>query len=392
MRRFLTGTVIASMALLTMVFATGCWNRRELDTLAIVSGIGLDMEKAQGRDVIKITAQIVKPGEVRASTGETNGASSSPVLIMESTGDTVFDAVRNFTLKSSRKIFFPHNQVIIIGEEAARAGVQPLLDFFVRDHESRGRVLILVARGKAGDILRARAGQEEIPAMGIADLEEASFATSKTTPMRLHEFINCLLSKTTAPAVSSIESYKDDENKTLAKLTGSAFFKNGKLAGYLDGTECRGLLWVLGKVKSGIIAVDCPGMEQKVSLEIIRSSRQVKVDIRNGKPFIRVAIKEEGNLGDDMCLQDFAAPGKLDLVEKRQGEAIKREVEAALKKARQYKADIFGFGEEVYRSHPAEWKNMEQNWEEIFPETEVEITVEAKLRRVGMTVKPLKAE
>jgi len=392
LKRFLTGAMLVSIMLFTIVFSTGCWNRRELDTLAILSGLGIDTEKIEGRDVIKLTAQIVKPGEVRApSTDEKGGGGSSPVLVLESTGDTVFDAVRNFTMKSSRKILFPHNQVIIVGEEAARAGMQPLLDLFVRDHESRSRVWILVARGKAGDILRAKVGQEKIPAMGIADLEEASFATSKTSAMRLQEFINCLLSKTTAPVVSAINLHKE-EKETAVKLEGSAFFKDGKLAGYLDGTETRGLLWVVGKVKSGVIALDCPGSDKKVSLEIIRASSKVKTKLRNGKVFIEVAIKEEGNLADQMCLEELTTPEKLALLEKRQGEMIKREMEAALKKARQYKADIFGFGEVVYRSHPTEWKNMEHNWEEIFPEIEVKITVMAKLRRVGMTTKPLKPE
>ncbi|MCR4431601.1 MAG: Ger(x)C family spore germination protein [Tepidanaerobacteraceae bacterium] len=383
--------ILLCIILAVLLNSSGCWNQRELNTIAIAAGIGIDVEKSGTHKKIKLTAQIVRPARLSASSGEQKGGSSSQVLVLDSTGDTVFDAVRNFTMLSSRKLFFPHNQVIVIGEEAARDGVRPLLDFFVRDHENRGRVWLLVCRGKAGDILRAKAGQEEIPALGIAQLEEAGAAASRTRPMRLHEFVNNLLSKTTSPAVSNIELVKQEDKKAV-KLSGSAFFKDGKLAGFLDETESRGLLWVEGKVKSGIIAVSSPDSGEKLSLEIIRATSKVIPHLKDGSVSVDVVIKEEGNLGDEMCGYDITSPVKLSIIEKRQSEVIKKEVEAAIKKARECKADIFGFGEAVQKKYPVEWKSMERDWQEIFPEIEIKVAIQAKIRRVGMTVKPLEPE
>ena len=51
-------------------------------------------------------------------------------------------------------------------------------------------------------------------------------------------------------------------------------------------------------------------------------------------------------------------------------------------------ADIFGFGESIQKKYPKEWANMENNWDEIFPQTEIEIHVDAKLRLMGRVAVP----
>lgn len=127
---------------------TGCWNRRELDTLGIVMGIGIDKTKEPGK--VQLTAQIVKPGEIKAPKKEGGGSGSDKAYWnIKSTGDTVFSAVRGFTHESSRKLFFPHNQVMIFSRDIAEEGVQKYVDFFVRDPEIRFTVWVLVSKGTA---------------------------------------------------------------------------------------------------------------------------------------------------------------------------------------------------------------------------------------------------
>ena len=52
------------------------------------------------------------------------------------------------------------------------------------------------------------------------------------------------------------------------------------------------------------------------------------------------------------------------------------------------KADIVGFAEEFYRKYPKQWKKIENRWDELFSEVEVNINVEAHIRRQGYITKP----
>ena len=124
-------TTIACILLLTML--PGCWNRRELNTLSIVQAVGIDRtDKGQ----ISISLQILKPNAIKSSTSEKDGGSKS-VWVVTSEGETVFDALRNTSMQTDRKAYFPHNTVYILSEEIAREGIGDKLDLLGRDPEFR---------------------------------------------------------------------------------------------------------------------------------------------------------------------------------------------------------------------------------------------------------------
>ncbi len=364
---------------------TGCWNSRELDTLSILMGMGLD--KPGEPDQVQLTAQIAKPAEIKASIKESGANSGLAYLNIKSTSDTVFDALRGFTHMISRKVYLPHNQVIIFGRELAEEGVQKYIDFFVRDPETRINVWVMVAGGTAGEVLDVKSDFEKIPARNIADMIEAQKATSQTRAVRLIDFLASLMTKTTAPVAPLVQIIEEGEKKLL-HISGTAVFKRDKLVGQLDETETRGLLWVVGEVKSGIIKVKCPEDTGKVSLEIIRASGKFTPVIKDGKPYFKIEIKEEGNLGAQSCPGNLALPSKIDFLVKEKAEAIKGEVMAAFKKARELNADIFGFGEAVHQRYPDIWKELEDKWDEVFPELKIEVNVNARLDLTGQINEP----
>ncbi|MDK2985716.1 MAG: spore germination protein [Clostridia bacterium] len=367
----------------------GCWNRRELDTLAIVFGVGIDKAKKPGN--IEITAQVIKPGEMKSPQGGSGGGGEKPYWNLTSSGKTIFSAVREFTHKSNRKLYFPHNEIIIFSEDIAKEGIRKYMDFFIRDPEIRRLVWVLVAKGNASEVLETKAILEKVPARNIAQLIEARAATSQASAVRLQEFLTRLMSKTTAPIASVIEITREKKEK-IARLIGTAVFKDDKLVGYLNKSETRGLLWVIGEVKSGIIVVKSPGGNGEVSLEIIHASSKIIPEIKDNNIHIRVEITEEGNLGEQTSAEDLTSLPAWTVLERRQSEAIHNEVRRALKKAQELNTDIFAFGEAVHRKYPELWKDIENRWDEYFPNIEVTINVNAKLRRSGMTTKPPKPE
>lgn len=395
--------LVAALIVIIAITSSGCWNRRELNELAVVMAIGIDKAKEDGK--IQLTVQILKPAEVKAPAAMGEMGSPKGVWILTSTGYTVFDAFRNATMQSDRKLYLPHNKITVIGEEMARSGVAPLVDFLDRDHETRRLTWFLIAKGEASDILEAEHEQEKIPAEAIENLMKASNATSMSAVVKLHDFLKTLASKTTDPVASRIEVIAPEElkgegeegtegqegkPKKRVRLTGAAVFKEDKLVGWLNRHETRGLNWILGKVKSGIIVVKSPQDETKyISLEIIRARSKITPELKEGKVVITVEIEEEGNLGEQMSAVDLTKPEIFASLERRQAAVIKNEIESVLKKAQQeWGVDIFGFGEAVHRKFPREWQQLEKIWREEFPELEVKVKVIAKLRKVGLITTP----
>ncbi len=76
-------------------------------------------------------------------------------------------------------------------------------------------------------------------------------------------------------------------------------------------------------------------------------------------------------------------------IEKVLQEKIKDEAEATIQEAQKTKTDIFGFGEKLHQSEPDNWKKLEQDWQDVyFPALDVDVTVEAFIRRTGMRNNP----
>ena len=386
MRKWL---LILLMAIVSLT-VIGCWNRRELDTLAIVTAVGLDKSKEDG--IITSTFQIMKPSEIKAPS---SGSGGKGVWILTSTGYTVFEAIRNATMQSSRKLFLSQNKVLVIGEEMARSGVAPLLDLFNRDSEPRRLTWLLIAKGKAGDIIHAEHEQEKIPAKAIEGMVTSSSVTSMAVKVNLSDFFKDLSDPVTNPVASRIEMINEEssENKKM-RVTGAAVFKKDKLMGFLDRPETRGLNWILGKVKSGIIIVKSPKEENKnVALEIIRASSKIIPEIQDGEVVITIEIKEEGNLAEQMSRVELTTTEMFQVLEQRKAQVIKKEVESVLKKAQmEWETDVFGFGQAVHRKYPREWKELQGRWHDAFPEIKVQVKIDAKLRTGGLSTSPAKAK
>jgi spore germination protein KC len=64
-------------------------------------------------------------------------------------------------------------------------------------------------------------------------------------------------------------------------------------------------------------------------------------------------------------------------------ETINLTIETAQK---QYKSDIFGFGEAIHRSNPKEWKKIKEQWDEEFSEMTANVKVDVKLVHTGTVV------
>jgi spore germination protein KC len=353
--------------------------------LATVSAAGVDLEEDGS---VRLTVQVIKPGELKpAGAGGGGGSGAKAVALFSSGGPTVFEAVRVLARQTERKLYWPHCRVVVFSEEAARAGLFPLMDFFYRDHEPREALWIMVTKGQAGDLLAVEGQLEKIPATSIANLIKARAATSQVVGVRLFEWQKMFFAEGQEPFLPGIEQITGPDGKNRLFMSDTAVFQKDRLVGWLSPAETRGLLWVLGDVKSGIIVVPIPGEESaKASLEILRASSKLVPEIKDGILSITVEVEAEGNLGEQMGEGNLTTKEAWAALEKSKAEAIEKEIRAALRKAQEeLRTDVFGFGAAVRRKHPQEWREIRDKWQEIYPTIPVEIEVKTKLRRPGLT-------
>lgn len=386
--------------LLCAATLSGCWSKKELTDLAFVIAVGIDKTE-DGKFVV--TFQVVNPGNVAGATQRGGGSGGVPVSIYKEAGDNLVEASRKASKKLSRLIYYAHTNLVVIGEEVAKEGIDGLLDALERNSQFRTTAMVVIARHhSAEDVLKILTPIDKISANQIIKtLQFSEKVWGQTLNVRVGDVIHDLDSEGKAPVISGVEivggvkkgkrqaNVQASEPDARLNINGIAMFKNGKLVGWAFGETARGVSWVMDKIEQTDVTVEWKRKKEAVSYKVVRAKTSVAAHMKNGKPSISIRIKAEGDIGESLVPIDFTNPMQIFALEKKIEQTIKSEVVHAVEKAKKEKTDIFGFGNAVYRSYPREWKKMKHAWgESIFPQLEVNVTVDAFIRRTGLRTKP----
>lgn len=374
---------------------TGCWSRRELNDLAIISALSIDKIDNQ----YEITIQVINPTEVVGK----QQTSSNPVTTFRETGPTLLEALRKMALEKPRKAYLPHLRIIVFGEEMARNGIQNSLDYLLRDHEVRADFLFTVAKNQKGsEILNVTSTIEKIPATKIfKSIDTSEKGLAQTKSVQLAELYTQIISKGSNPVLTGvyirgnrkigndISNMEKISSPAKIDLDNLAIFKDDKLVDWFTSEESRGYNFITDNIKQTILTVPCKNNEGDITLDVIRSKTKMKTKVKGDKPFMEIITRTEGTIGEMTCSRDIYSEKTIEEMEKSLEKRLKELMEKTIEKAKKNQTDVFGLGEEIHRKHPKVWNKLKGNWHDKgFVELKVTIKPDVKIRRTGTTLQP----
>lgn len=382
-----------------LLLQTGCWNRVELNDIAIISATGVDWEG--GKWVL--TNQIVIP---KAISGQAGGGRTAAVNVFSSTGDNFRIAISKASQESSRRLYFSHNQIVIIGQEAARKGFGPLLEAYLRNHDSRETVDVFLSKSTARLMLEQLIPLEQIPGAAIQRMivnEEKS--SSSYRQMTIHQVLMDLLGHTKATSIPGLALAGSDESTdkvealshtstpSKVRLSELGLIYGDKLVGWISDEQSKGVMWLTNHVDKTTVSFACSAggkSREGSSARILHSSTKLKPQQRGDKWVMKVDIAADGSLLESDCGGDLMKPEEVRNVERLVEERIASIVTDGWEVVRKHKTDVLGFGTQIYKQYPKAWKAMESRWKEEFPLMEIELNVNMKLSSTGMSGKSFK--
>lgn len=368
-------------ALLLPLLLTGCWDRVEIQDRLFVMAVAIDKAKPDKgkRNYYEFTAQFT---EARALSGKVSNPHISPVWNATTRGPSVFECIRLMATRVARQPYYEHLQVIIIGEDLAREGIDHALDLFYRDHESRRKIKLVIAKDTAKRALQLKPKLMPVSGQYIAKLTEEG--ESKTARLPNTTSIGQFSSNYHSGSNSILPSITTHTNEV--KMAGGAIVKGEKLVGWLTDQDVKTLRWINGSFSAGDEVImknpagETPGYTT-MEVKAVRST--VHPEIRDGKPVFSVFIRGEGNLAEDGLMHKPTGE-KIKAREQLMNKSLKAKTEALIRKMQtQYRTDIFGFGEELRRHRYAYWKAHEKDWDRLFQNAEVRVEVQTYIRRIG---------
>lgn len=387
---------ILIILILSLLITSGCWNRKELSEWAIVLAAGVDLT-TDGQ--VRLTLQLARPAAFAGGGAAEGGGGSvsmgqNIVWVVSATGKTIHDAQRNLALQVSRSIYWGHCIIIVYGEEMARHGIRTATNFIHRTPDPRETMWVLVARGEAKKVLESHSEMEKSSAQSIGFLSRTGAGWS----VEFKDFIRDLASNGINPVAACVELQRQGEPQGPGMekvpehqepvITGTALFNDERLAGWLDKSETRGLLWLRGKMKKGVVVVPGTKNLKNICFEVARSYTRIEPEYDGEKIRFFVKIVSEVNLAEQQTTENLCTVEAIHALEKKAAREIEDRIKLTLDKAQgEYGVDAFGFGEAFHRKYKKEWKELKDHWNQEFREAEIYLTVEAQIRNTGLQCK-----
>lgn len=391
---------VVCMALCLLL--SGCWDRTELNELAITSATSFDKTDKGWA----LTYQVIIPSAISSGFGSgAAGNGGAPTTVYSTTGKTIREAVSRSVLESPRQLYFAHNRVLVVSEKAARSGMNAILDVYFRQPEARETVSILITEGDPSRILRQLFAMQRISGEGLQSLiAKESKIYSRLPAVKVYEFAMSIVGDGRSgvlpeiyiggsPDVNGTDQLSKTSLTARLKLGRLALFKSDRMVGWLSQREALGVSFIADRVKLASIVFPCGNRnneEQMGTFRITQSKTKLTPSRTGERLTMNVSVQAEGALEEMDCALDLLEPSVLHQLETRLKEEVENTVEEAWAAVRSQKTDVLGFADAFHRHDPKGWKKMKNNWDEQFAAIAVKTDVKIKIERVGVSTKSFK--
>ena len=376
-----------------ILILTGCWNYYELNNLAICTGIAID--KTEDKYEVTYLISNAKKNEVSAKEGEAGTTTYSGI------GDTIQDAINDLQIKMPFEPYSGHLVVTIISDQVAKEGIENILDYLARDTESRNFFYILLSKNvKAKNILEIISPLQTFPSQTIAsDIETSSAKTSLIYEITYNDFIYTLLEPGINPVLNSItiignkeegtdsKELSDTIPKATIKIDTLGIFKEDKLIGWATKDESKGINLLTNNVENFYVKTKC---EDKYMMNYIENMK-TKTDIDLENNTVKIDIDGKAKILEVNCKLDLENPNTINEIEKNIKDELNKIIqESAHLVQKEYNTDVLGYGKIIHKKYPKKWKEIKNNWDEIFKKLKIETNINIEIEDQGALIQTIK--
>ncbi len=371
------------LGFIPMIFS-GCWNYKEVTQLSLLAGIAIDYTDS---GEFLLTFEVADLHEM----GEKSQVKS---VLVEAKGQTLFEAARNVISKSLPKLYWGHATTVIISQDVASSGrIAEVIDFLCRDAEPRLTMAFIISQTKmAREIFEAQAPASEIRSTEINEILDDAGSQSKIVSTPLIDFIKAFSAKGQSAIATALNVEEKGGEKAIVN-SGTAIFKKEKLVGFINPEDTAILNFVLDNIKGGVYVVktDPENAEKKISLELLKSKTRIKPSYAEGKLSMEILIETSVALNEIGGSVEYEGEEAIRILGQKAEAQLKSQIEDFVRKVqREYGADIFGFGQTVYKNLPQVWREMHDEWDTVFSELEVTANPIIVIKHAGLLRKPIK--
>ena len=298
-------------------------------------------------------------------------AEGEKALVLSARSDSLSGACLSMQGHSGSYVFFGYVDQLLVGEELAREGIKPVLDYFARDEElGLGAQLWLVRDSTARQAVES--GGESGVDGRLSTLQMDGKLGEACFSRTAGEVYSDLMEQGAAFVPALMVGELEDVTLTEG---GYGILKEDRLVGYLEGEEARGLELLIGRAPAEVLTVKLE--DNQVSARVTMVNTSVKLEFQ-GEDLEGMGL----NCRVDLAVTEYErelSGAQRELLSQRLEELLLNRLEGALDELERLRADCVGLGLRGAALHPARWKEIREQWPARFGALEREIDLQVIL-------------
>ncbi|MFC5653230.1 Ger(x)C family spore germination protein [Paenibacillus solisilvae] len=363
------------VALISTLCLCGCWDRQDINDKSFVIGVGIDGHKEN----IELTVELISPVKPAESLGSAGGGKSKSI-VYSSVGTDLSDCMSKLQGKISRKLFWQHNGVILIGKNFAETDIKASVDYFARNTESRLRPMVVLAQGKAGDFFTSPTELENTSSEKIREL---------LTIQGYRKYIlSYLLQRIKGDSDSFVlpmikQTKQITKPKNSIQLNGLGIIQNNRLIGRLNLADSSNLLHLFNQTHFNNPLITHLEKEGSITIQVMHLNTKIQPRIKKNRWQATVEIAYQCDIKENTTRESYDEPATVLILEEEMKLEMKQRFERLINSWKKRGVDIFGFAETFHRGYPKEWNRIKQDWKDIFPTVVVDVQIKFDINRPG---------
>lgn len=346
----------------------GCEDYAELNNLSIVTAAGID----KAGDKYEVTLLIANSPKNET----TNKEGEAKTTVYQGKAKTIAEAVKIIDKKTPKQLYFSHINVVVISEEIGKEGFLNVADWLIRHPQTRNRFYLMqVNENKAGDVLKIISPLESFPSQSIATLIESNKnSRSVGDTASYSNFIGRILETGYEPIMSTIkingtvkegstqENLETTEPKTYLSLGPLAIYKKDKLIETTTKKQTDLIYVITNEAKELLYNIKY----KNSSINIFSNAVKTKIKLKNENS-ADIYVEAKGSIYEANGNINLNSTSEIENIEKIWKTSMKKDLIKLIKQIKtEYKSDIFGFGNMIYKNYPQKWKKIKDKWNEKY--------------------------
>lgn len=375
------------LLLMGCLLLTGCWDRHEVNDLAIVMATGIDY----AQEKVELTAQIFIPRKAGGGegVGGTGGSPSGVTMIRTAEGATVAEALNRLQRKVSRDMFWGHCEVIVISEQAGKQGLREYIDFFLRYPQIREHAYVFSSEKEAKGMLALLDPLERSSAESLREMANLGLG-ARVTLLELAQSIE-------GPSQSAIltrllvtpANPGQEKLVTTPFVRGLSLYKKDKYVRTVTEPLSVGVLLLVNELNNIIMPVEIHSYKGSMSIRLIDAKAKIRPQIIHGEWSVGIDIEARGEVVLNTTDAELSNPAVMVEVQEAWQNRLKSLTERAVALSQnELKTDLFRFATAFRQRYPRQWREQQTQWPTIFHELKVDIRSKALITRTGKSTEP----